>query len=122
MNPTAAFRFSAAVGIALAPVMGGVLSAVAGKAQLSEIIALFQGASTLDRAKVIEITDAAWQYVVLPDRSLAKNPMAIEAWFGEHPADMWPVAVLAVWKLVEDFFPQGMTTAGAPPASSVPPA
>jgi hypothetical protein len=120
MNPTVAFKYGITVGIALAPVMGGVISAIKGEATSEDLVEIFRGASLADAKKVFEITDIAWQQVTLPDRNPAKNQMAIEAWFAEHPRDMFQVAALSVWKLVEDFFSPELITPAKPSASSGP--
>lgn len=123
MNPVDAFRFGLDVGAALTPAIMAMARSTQGGQGAGGVMALlsaFEGAQ-VDTDRLFKVAQVAWQYLILPNNTMAKNPLHFQEWFAEHPKDLFPVAGLAVWKLVEDFFPVPTAMPGGGPSSGATP-
>ena len=118
MNPSVAFRFGLDVAAAIGPALVSAMSGGGAGAAAGALAAIETTALNTD--KLAALSAQAWQYLIFPDNSRAKDALRFETWFGEYPADIFPVTVKAVWALVEDFFPAGTLIIGETPASESP--
>jgi hypothetical protein len=114
-----AFRFGLKAGTVLQPILGA-LAVAAGGGAANPIAVFVKAISTaaLDPEKLAAIAEECRDCFILPDNRKASDPLAFAEWFRDHPADMFQASAVAVWKLVEDFFPGAALTKMAAAAST----
>jgi hypothetical protein len=117
-----AFRFGLKAGTALQPILGALASTADGRNPMAAFMAALASAA-LDADKLADLAEQCRDCLILPDNRKASDALAFAEWFRDHPQDLFHASALAVWKLVEDFFPRAALTtlaASALPQTSPP--
>ena len=115
MTADAAYRFGLKVGALVAPILPAI-GAAAGQGGASVILAALQSL-TIDPDKLAAISEEARSQIILPDNRQA-NSVTWNAWFDDHPDEMYQANLLAIWNLVSDFLPPSLRTAATSIAST----
>jgi hypothetical protein len=106
-----AFRFGLKAGAVIATILPAAAT-IAGQQGAGSFVAALSGAA-IDDAKLAALCEEARPYLVLPDNSEASNAASFDAWFSQHPEDLFQASLLAAWKLVQDFLPPSLSTIAA---------
>jgi hypothetical protein len=121
LTPNVAHRFGLKVAAVAAPIMPLLIQAASSQSSPGAAFIRAVMGADLDADKIESLCEEARRYLILPDNTPAKQAGAFDAWFTDHPRDMYQVSLTAVWKLVEDFFPSFQLTTGTEPPSNTRP-
>lgn len=86
------------------------LAEVGGKMQ-SLISAALASCGELKAAEATAMMTDALQRCYTPQNEPLADAAVFNSWFRDHPGDLYPLGIMALVKLVKDFFPSQLATA-----------
>lgn len=108
LAPRDALKYGPEVLNALGPSLGGLVSLGTEGASLADAFkSLFSG---LEPDKVEVILDKAFKQCWTPQNQRLADAYTFDAWFMDHPEDMFELGVRAVWELARPFLPGQLAT------------
>ena len=75
------------------------------------LVAALSACGEVDDAKATNMLTAAIKRCYTPQGEGLSNEATFNAYFREHPGDLYPLGVMALFRLVRDFFPSPPVTA-----------
>lgn len=105
MPPIKAIRFTPKVAKLLSSVMGaGLTVSNLTSGDESKITAMIGGLlAQVDTDKLIDLAQEAFAHECFAGSEKLSNPTHFDKWFSEHPGDMLPVCMWAIWEHSKDF-------------------
>lgn len=95
---------------------GGIAALIAAKNQGTELDSgsLFQtfaeALRSIDEDKLSQLMTESIQRCYTPENQALSDALVFQRWFRDHPEELYPVGVLAIYNLVKDFFPLSLVT------------
>ena len=111
LAPIDGLRFGTQCAKVLGPALTAVLDVASrwntDKMTLGELVTTLSPAlASVDEEKFEGLMKTAFTKVYTPQNENLGDEAAFNAWFREHPQEMFTVAVIAIYYLARDFFPK----------------